>query len=57
MTIQRMDNIDVLDDTVARMRAHGAELVGEIAQYENIYRLCCVRGPESIVVGPAEQLG
>ena len=35
---------------------HGAELVGELAQYENIYRLCYVRGPEGIVVGLAEQL-
>ncbi|MFI0538058.1 catechol 2,3-dioxygenase-like lactoylglutathione lyase family enzyme [Streptomyces canus] len=49
--------VDDLDDTVARLRAHGAELVGEIVQYENIYRLCYVRGPEGIVVGLAEQLG
>lgn len=43
-------------DVVARLQAHGAELVGEIVQYENIYRLCYVRGPEGIVVGLAEQL-
>lgn len=49
--------VDDIDDVVARMRAHGAELVGEIVQYENVYRLCYVRGPEGIVVGLAEELG
>ncbi|MEX1657974.1 VOC family protein [Streptomyces pseudovenezuelae] len=49
--------VDDIDGAVARLRAHGAELVGEIVQYENIYRLCYVRGPEGIVVGLAEQLG
>ncbi|SED76712.1 MULTISPECIES: VOC family protein [unclassified Streptomyces] len=49
--------VDDIDDVVARMRAHGAELVGEIVLYENVYRLCYVRGPEDIVVGLAEQLG
>ena len=42
---------------VARLRAHGAELVGEVVQYEDTYRLCYVRGPEGIIVGLAEQLG
>lgn len=46
-----------LDDVVARLRGHGAELVGEIAEYENFYRLCFMRGPEGIIVGLAEQLG
>jgi catechol 2,3-dioxygenase-like lactoylglutathione lyase family enzyme len=49
--------VDDIDDTVARLRAHGAELVGEVAQYEDSYRLCYVRGPEGIIVGLAEQLG
>ncbi|MEV3960779.1 VOC family protein [Nocardia sp. NPDC050193] len=49
--------VDNLDDVIARLRNHGAELVGEVAQYENIYRLCYVRGPENIIVGLAEQLG
>ncbi|MFD5010690.1 VOC family protein [Streptomyces chartreusis] len=49
--------VDDIDDVVARVRAHGAELVGEIVQYENLYRLCYVRGPEDIVVGLAEELG
>ena len=46
-----------IDDVVARLRGHGAELVGEIAQYEDSYRLCFMRGPEGIIVGLAEQLG
>ena len=49
--------VDDLDDVVARLRGHGAELVGEIAQYENVYRLCFLRGPEGIVLGLAERLG
>ncbi|MGW5650496.1 VOC family protein [Streptomyces humi] len=49
--------VDDIEDVVARLRAHGAELVGEIVQFEYIYRLCYVRGPEDIVVGLAEQLG
>ena len=48
--------VDDIDDVVARLRGHGAELVGEIVQYEDIYRLCYLRGPEGIVVGLAEQL-
>jgi catechol 2,3-dioxygenase-like lactoylglutathione lyase family enzyme len=51
-----MFTVDDIDDVVARMRSHGAELVGEIAQYEDIYRLCFLRGPEGIIVGLAEQL-
>ena len=49
--------VDDIDDTVARLRARGAELVGEVTRYEDVYRLCYVRGPEGIVVGLAEQLG
>ena len=48
--------VDDIDDVVARLRSHGAELVGEIAQYEDIYRLCFMRGPEGIIIGLAEQL-
>ena len=48
--------VDGIDDVVARLRGHGGELVGEIAQYEDIYRLCYVRGPEGILIGLAEQL-
>jgi catechol 2,3-dioxygenase-like lactoylglutathione lyase family enzyme len=49
--------VDDIDDVVARLRTHGAELVGEIAQYEDIHRLCFLRGPEGIIIGVAEQLG
>jgi catechol 2,3-dioxygenase-like lactoylglutathione lyase family enzyme len=49
--------VDDFDDVVARLRAHGAELVGEVVQYEDSYRLCYVRGPEGIIVGLAEQPG
>ena len=49
--------VDDVDDVVARLRDHGAELVGEIAQYEDAYRLCFVRGPEGVIIGLAEELG
>jgi catechol 2,3-dioxygenase-like lactoylglutathione lyase family enzyme len=52
-----MFTVDDVDDVVARLRSHGGELVGEIAQYEDSYRLCFLRGPEGIVIGLAEQLG
>jgi len=49
--------VDNIDDVVARLRARGAGLVGEVVQYEDKYRLCYVRGPEGIIVGLAEKLG
>ena len=48
--------VDDLDADVARLLAHGAELVGEVVQYEDSYRVCYVRGPEGIIVALAEQL-
>ncbi len=48
--------VDVIDDVVARLRTHGAELVGEVVQYEDQYRLCYVRSPEGFIVALAEQL-
>jgi catechol 2,3-dioxygenase-like lactoylglutathione lyase family enzyme len=48
--------VDDLDDTLARIGEHGAELVGDVTQYEDSYRLCYVRGPEGILIGLAEQL-
>jgi catechol 2,3-dioxygenase-like lactoylglutathione lyase family enzyme len=48
--------VDDLDDLVARLLAHGAQLVGEVVQYGETYRLAYVRGPEGIIVGLAEQL-
>jgi catechol 2,3-dioxygenase-like lactoylglutathione lyase family enzyme len=49
--------VEDIDDVVARLSGRGGELVGEIAQYEDSYRLCFMRGPEGIIVGLAEQLG
>ena len=48
--------VDDIDAVVAHMRAHGAELIGEL-RYEDTYRLAYIRGPEGIIVGLAEQLG
>jgi len=52
-----MFSVDDIEDVLARLRAHGAELVGEVAQYEDMVRLCYIRGPEGIIVALAEQLG
>ena len=49
--------VDDVDDVVDRLRARGAELVGEVEQYRDIYRLCYVRGPEGVIVELAEKLG
>jgi catechol 2,3-dioxygenase-like lactoylglutathione lyase family enzyme len=49
--------VEDIDDTLVRLRAHGAELVGEVVQYEQAYRLCYIRGPEGILIGLAEELG
>ncbi|HEX6405642.1 MAG TPA: VOC family protein, partial [Gemmatimonadales bacterium] len=51
-----MFTVESVDDTVARMRAHGAELIGEVAQYEDKYKLCYMRGPAGIIVALAEEL-
>jgi catechol 2,3-dioxygenase-like lactoylglutathione lyase family enzyme len=48
--------VDDIEDVLARLQAHGAELVGELVTYEDSYRLCYVRGPEGIIVALAEQL-
>lgn len=48
--------VDDTEDVLARLQAHGAELVGEVEQYKDSYRLCHVRGPEGIIVTLAEQL-
>ena len=49
--------VDDIDDVLARLRARGAELVGELGRYQDIYRLCYIRGPEGIIVELAEQIG
>ena len=51
-----MFTVDSVDDIVAQLRANGAELVGEVAQYEDKYRLCYMRGPAGIIVALAEEL-
>ncbi|MGY1593605.1 VOC family protein [Geodermatophilus sp. SYSU D00708] len=48
--------VDAVDDVLARLRAHGAELVGEVAQYGDAYRYCYVRGPAGVIVGLVEEL-
>ncbi len=49
--------VDDINDTIARLKKHGAELIGEVVNYENIYMLCYLRGPEGIIIALAEQLG
>ena len=49
--------VDDLDDTLARLREQGAQLVDEVVDYANVYRLCYVRGPEGILIGLAEEIG
>jgi catechol 2,3-dioxygenase-like lactoylglutathione lyase family enzyme len=49
--------VDDIDETLARLHKHGAQLVGEVAQYEDAYRLCYIRGPEGLLIGLAEKLG
>ncbi|POX46238.1 VOC family protein [Streptomyces sp. Ru72] len=48
--------VDDIDDTIVRLRRHGAELIGEVAQYKDIYRLCYLRGPSGIILALAEQI-
>jgi catechol 2,3-dioxygenase-like lactoylglutathione lyase family enzyme len=52
-----MFTVDDIDETLARLLKRGAQLVGEVVQYENSYRLCYIRGPEGLLIGLAEQLG
>jgi catechol 2,3-dioxygenase-like lactoylglutathione lyase family enzyme len=49
--------VDDLDDTLARLRKHDVQLVGEVVQFEDAYRLCYIRGPEALLIGLAEQIG
>jgi catechol 2,3-dioxygenase-like lactoylglutathione lyase family enzyme len=52
-----MFRVDNLDELLSRLAKHGAEVVGEVVNYENIYRLCYIRGIEGLLIGLAEQLG
>ncbi|MFJ5711628.1 VOC family protein [Streptomyces sp. NPDC093105] len=49
--------VDDIDDTIDRLRSHGAELLGQVARYEDVYRLCYLRGPSGIIVALAERIG
>ncbi|MBC8051911.1 MAG: VOC family protein [Sphingobacteriaceae bacterium] len=55
--LRLMFTVENIDELVSRLTKHGAELVGEVVQYENVYRLCYIRGTEGLLIGLAEQLG
>lgn len=55
--LRAMFTVENIDELVSRLLSHGAQLVGEVVQYENSYRLCYIRGKEGILIGLAEQLG
>ena len=55
--LRAMFAVSDIDETLSRLRKHGAQLVGELVQYENAYRLCYIRGPEGILIGLAQPLG
>jgi catechol 2,3-dioxygenase-like lactoylglutathione lyase family enzyme len=55
--LRMMFAVDDLDETLQRLRNQGAELVGDVVQYRDVYRLCYIRGPEGLLIGLAEELG
>ena len=55
--LRAMFTVDDIDELLGRLSKRGAQLVGDVVQYENLYRLCYIRGPEGILIGLAEQLG
>lgn len=55
--LRAMFTVGDIDEVLDRLRQRGAQLVGEVVQYENSYRLCYIRGPEGLLIGLAEQLG
>ena len=57
MSLRVMFTVDDIDETLARLLKRGAQLIGEVVQYEDSYRLCYIRGPEGLLIGLAEQLG
>ena len=52
-----MFTVEDIDETLVRLGSRGAKLVGEVVQYQNMYRLCYMRGPEGVLIGLAQQLG
>lgn len=55
--LRAMFTVTDLDELLVRLGAHGAQLVGEVVNYQNVYRLCYIRGPEGLLIGLAEELG
>jgi catechol 2,3-dioxygenase-like lactoylglutathione lyase family enzyme len=55
--LRAMFTVDDVEETVARLRQHGAQLVGEVVRYQDAYKLCYIRGPEGLLIGLAEELG
>jgi predicted enzyme related to lactoylglutathione lyase len=55
--LRAMFTVSDIDETLTRLRKHGAQLVGEVVQYEDSYRLCYIRGPEGLLIRLAEPLG
>ena len=54
--LRAMFTVDDIDDTLERLGARGAQLVGEVVKYEDVYRLCYIRGPEGLLIGLAQEL-
>ena len=52
-----MFTVEDIDDTLARLKKHGAQLVGEVVKYQDLYKLCYIRGPEGLLIGLAQELG
>ncbi|MFK0161315.1 VOC family protein [Rhizobium sp. NPDC090279] len=55
--LRAMFTVDDIDETLERLRARGAQLVGEVVRYKDVYRLCYIRGPEGLLIGIAQELG
>ena len=55
--LRAMFTVDDIDETLARLAQRGAQLVGEVVRYKNVYRLCYIRGPEGLLIGLAQELG
>lgn len=55
--LRAMFTVDDVEETIERLRTHGAELVGDVVRYEDAYKLCYIRGPEGLLIGLAEELG
>jgi catechol 2,3-dioxygenase-like lactoylglutathione lyase family enzyme len=55
--LRAMFTVDDIDETLEKLRKHGAQLVGEVVNYKDVYRLCYIRGPEGLLIGLAQELG